>query len=364
MSRGFPAHSATWYTQTRLAVHAVSESARVEVERAAHPVEAAAAGRVIALDLTLDRAVEAGDLLVALDAEALRLDLAEKNVRLASIPMQLVAIERQIAAKEASIREHRRAGGAGVAEARAHQRETEAIAVFSEAEAKRSNLLRDDGLVSAVDLARSRSEGLARRAGAEAQSAAVNRLVSELLVAERDIEADIAELARTAEELRAQKGSLEAAIGAVAHQIELRTVRAPIAGQLGEIAPLQVGAVLHEGDRVAVVVPQRELRVAADFAPATAIGRVRAGQRGQLRLDGFPWAQYGSLPLTVTGVGSELRSGKVRIELRISGEPLPGVPLQHGLPGMVEIEVERVRPFDLVVRAAGRVMQSGAGQTP
>ncbi|WP_437599876.1 HlyD family efflux transporter periplasmic adaptor subunit [Sorangium sp. So ce590] len=349
---------AGWFLRSRVSVYAVTESARIEVERAAHPVQASASGRVVSLNLALDRWVEVGDPLVELDAEALRLDLAEKRARLAGIPAQLAALEKQIAAKQAALQEHRRATAAHTAEARARQREADAVAGFTEAEAKRATLLREDGLVSDVDLARSRSEGLARRAAADAQRLAVGRLAAEQLMAERDIEADVAELERTAEELRTQKGSLEASIAAATHQIELRTLRAPIAGQLGEAAPLQVGAVLEEGARVAVVVPRRELRVVADFPPATVVGRVRPGQPGWMRLDGFPWVQYGTLPLTVTGVGSELRDGKVRVELRIAGTPPAGVPLQHGLPGMVEVEIERIKPLDLVVRAAGRALQS------
>lgn len=349
---------AGWLLRSRVSVYAVTESARIEVERAAHPVQASASGRVVSLNLALDRWVEAGDPLVELDAEALRLDLAEKRARLAGIPAQLAALEKQIAAKQAALQEHRRATAAHTAEARARQREADAVAGFTESEAKRATLLREDGLVSDVDLARSRSEGLARRAAADAQRLAVRRLAAEQLMAERDIEADVAELERTAEELRAQEGSLEASIAAATHQIEQRTLRAPIAGQLGEVAPLQAGAVLEEGARVAVVVPRRELRVVADFPPATVVGRVRPGQPGWMRLDGFPWVQYGTLPLAVTGVGSELRDGKVRVELRIAGTPPAGVPLQHGLPGMVEVEIERVKPLDLVVRAAGQALQS------
>jgi multidrug resistance efflux pump len=347
---------AVWLLRSRVSVYAVTESARVEVERAAHPVQAMTSGRVVSLGLDLDRWVEAGQPLVELDAETLRLELAEKKARLAGVPAQIAAIERQLNAKAAALREHRRAADASLGEARARQREADAVADFTEAEAQRSGQLRADGLVSAVDLARSRSDRLARRAAAEAQRMAVTRLGAEQLMSGRGLEADIAELERDAESLRAQKASLEASIQSATHQIELLTLRAPIAGQLGEIAPLQAGTVLHEGDRVAVVVPRRELRVVADFAPATAMGRVQPGQPGRLRLDGFPWAQYGTLPLIVSGVASELRDGKVRVELRIAGDRPGRVPLQHGLPGMVEVEIEQVRPLDLVVRAAGRAL--------
>lgn len=89
----------------------------------------------------------------------------------------------------------------------------------------------------------------------------------------------------------------------------------------------------------------------ADFLPA-GLGRVREGQTARMRLEGFSWVQYGSLRARVNKVGSEAHGGRVRVELTVvsSGGP---VPLQHGLPGTLEIEVERVTPATLALRAAG-----------
>ena len=81
---------------------------------------------------------------------------------------------------------------------------------------------------------------------------------------------------------------------------------------------------------------------------------MREGQAARLRLDGFSWLQYGSLEARVTQLGSEARDGRVRIELAVlstSGQ----VPLQHGLPGTLEIEVERVAPAILVLRVVGGI---------
>ena len=51
-------------------------------------------------------------------------------------------------------------------------------------------------------------------------------------------------------------------------------------------------------------------------------------------------------------VGSEVRDGRVRVELAVLSKRSP-VPLQHGLPGTLEVELERVAPFILALRAAG-----------
>jgi multidrug resistance efflux pump len=350
----------TWFVRAQLGVYAVTLAARVEVDRAAYPIEAAVGGRVVASHLALDREVTAGEPLLELDAEALQMKLGEARAQLEGLPAQLAALERQMEAKLAALREHRRAAPSRTLEAEAHRRELEALAGYVETEAKRAEALRDGGLLSAAELEHSRSEGLARRAAVDVERAAGERRATESFMAERTLEADLAELARLLETLKTQRAALEASARSVAHDVELRTLRAPVAGRLGEIMPLQVGSFVREGARVAAVVPRRGLLVVAEFEPALALGRVRAGQLARLRLDGFPWVQFGAVPLRVTRVASEVREGKVRVELALEGDTPAALPLQHGLPGMVEIEVERLRPIELVVRAAGRALR-GSG---
>jgi membrane fusion protein (multidrug efflux system) len=129
--------------------------------------------------------------------------------------------------------------------------------------------------------------------------------------------------------------------------------------QLAEVAP---GAVVEKGQRLAVVVPEGDPRVVACFAPGKALGRVRAGQRAAVRLTGFPSMQFGSLEARVTGLGSEVSEGCVRVELALEDAGETNLPLEHGLPGQVEVELERVSPAALLLRAAGGALDgAGAG---
>jgi membrane fusion protein (multidrug efflux system) len=147
-----------------------------------------------------------------------------------------------------------------------------------------------------------------------------------------------------------------ATVERLAHEIERRRIRAPMAGRLREIAELRIGSVVREGDRLAAVVPWGELQVVADFLPPSALGRIRVGQSARLRLEGFPWTQYGSLAATVRRVASEVRNGRVRVELSLDPDHASPIPLQHGLPGSVEVQVERLAPATLVLRAAGKLL--------
>jgi membrane fusion protein (multidrug efflux system) len=103
-----------------------------------------------------------------------------------------------------------------------------------------------------------------------------------------------------------------------------------------------------------VVLPASPLQVVASFPPAIALGRIQPGQPARLRLEGFPWAQYGSLAATVTRVADETRNGMVRVEFQLVSQPQMTLSLQHGLPGTVEVEIERLSPAILVLQAVGK----------
>ena len=76
-----------------------------------------------------------------------------------------------------------------------------------------------------------------------------------------------------------------------------------------------------------------------------------ASQPARMRLQGFPWAQYGTISATVSSVGSEVRDGRVRVELLVN-ESGSRIPIQHGLPGSLEVRVEYATPASLTLRGA------------
>lgn len=100
------------------------------------------------------------------------------------------------------------------------------------------------------------------------------------------------------------------------------------------------------------------VHVVAEFLPEDSLGRIWPGQQGQLRLAAFPWTQYGTVPVEVTTVAGGAKDGRVRVELSVRPGYDGRIPLAHDLPGTVEIEVERLSPAALVLRAAGRFLGS------
>src|SRR5579863_7939279 len=309
-----------WFFLARVSVYAVSNKAELEVDRAAHPVESAVSGRVVATHPVLDQDVKAGDVLVELDSGAQHFQLSEEKTQLAGANPQIRSREEEIASEEQALDQDQQSAKDALEEARAHYREAEAAAAYAQGESDRIRKMYNAGVVAELELNRSVADAQQRRAAADSLHYAVVRLEGEQLTSELN-------------KLRGEQATAGVTIQRLQDEVDRRQIRAPIDGKLGEVAPLRPGAVVHEGDKLGVVVPSGNLRVVANFDPPAALGRVRPGQHARLRLEGFPWAQYGSVTATVTNVASEIRDSSIRVELALDSHSDSRIPLQHGLPG-------------------------------
>jgi membrane fusion protein (multidrug efflux system) len=346
----------SWFISAQVALYAVSDKARLEMSQAAHPVEAPVGGRVVATHLVLGQEVQGGDVLVELEATAQHLQLEEEQARWRTLTPQLQALHTAIAAEDQALREARHAGRVALDEARARHHEAEVAVRAADEEAELFTRLQARGLPAQIDLLRAKADAQKRRAAADTLRLAVSRLDSEHRTQESDRKARLEGLRRDVTRLASDMTTAAAMVERLAHEIERRRLRAPLAGRLGEVAELRIGSVVQEGNRLAAIVPRGDLQVVADFLPPSALGRIQPGQPARLRLEGFPWTQYGSLAATVRRVAGEVRNGRVRVELSVDPEGAALIPRQHGLPGVVEVQVERVAPATLVLRAAGKLL--------
>jgi membrane fusion protein (multidrug efflux system) len=332
-------------------VYEATDSARIEAVPGAHVIQAQVAGKVVRTQLALGDEVDMGDVLVELDATREALELDEERAKLSGFTSELNALDDERAATDRSLQALRSELPLAVREAELGQRELEVGAELAEHENSRVLQLRKAGVASEQDGARANAVALRERALAEASSTATlkleaqrSRLVSERMAAVSALDRERAQLAREVATSRARILVLE-------RIITLRTIRAPASGRLAQIHDLQIGTVLDEGSRVAVIVPRGSLRVVANFRAAPALGRLRAGQNAWLRLDGFPWTEYGKPRAVVEHVGTEALDGKVRVELSLLAPPAH---LSHGLAASVEVEVEQLAPAALLARVATR----------
>jgi multidrug resistance efflux pump len=345
-----------WFVTAVVSVYEVSKTARVEAETASHEIDAPVAGRVVRSTLVLGRAVQAGEVLVELEGDRYRLERDAEVTELHALAPQVEALRRELAEEQHALHGEGQLAASAAEEERARQRASEAMAQQKTDERSQLEALRERQAVSDLETARTAAEAQQHRAESDAHTAALGRLGSEkgLRVATR--RGNMARLEQEVARLDGQRQVAEARVRMLEQEISLRLIRAPISGRIESVIDLRPGSVVDAGARLASVVPAGRLRAVAFYDPATSVGRVQVGQRARLRLLGFPWTKYGSVPAEVHSVGSDPKDGQIRVELLLAPTPGSRIPLQHGLPALVEVEVERVSPASLVLDAAGRFL--------
>jgi multidrug resistance efflux pump len=345
-----------WSVTARVTLYEATATARLEVDSAVHPIEAAVSGRVIRNHITLGREVKSGEPLVELEADAERLQLTEEESRVAALSAQLAALDSQTSAERRAQTETQQSAPAALDEARARYEEAFASARAAEEEANRLTSLYRQGLIAELDMIRATAEADKRRAAVRSLQSAITRQDKDLRALDSTKQAALENLNREAAVLTGEIKTRTAIVERLKHEIHTRIIRAPASGRLGETASLQAGQFVRAGDKLGAIIPNGGLRAIAEFAPSSALGRIQTGQRARLRLEGFPWTEFGQLEATVSLVASEPRQGIVRVELIVHPESAPLIRLQHGLPGQVEIAIERASPAELALRAAGRLL--------
>ena len=347
-----------WFFLGSVTVYEVSKRARLEVMQASHPVAAQVPSKVVSTALTIGADVLAGDILVALDDSSERLRLKEEETRLETIPRQIASLDREIDAREREKTADSRSASAAADVARFRSREAEAAVEGAKDYERRVGKLSTSGLVPTLDVTRAATETQKLSASRDSLSSDLGRIELDAATRSNQHDAVIESLQHAKTSLEGELATARATIARLKVDIEKHLVRASVSGRLGDVVPIQAGAYVVEGQRLATIVPTGDLIIVADFDPALTLGRVRKGQHGRLRLDGFPWAQYGSIPATVTRVASEIRDDAVRVEFVLDAGAANRVPMQHGLPGSVEVSVEQASPATLVLRAAGLVLSA------
>ncbi len=343
-----------WCCLGRVAVVEVSRQARLEVVQAAHAVNVPLADRLAVAPPRLGTTVRAGEVLAELDAGELQLRRQDELRRAAALRQQAGALRQEIAARERAAADDQRAAGAAADAARLRVDEARAGAAFAVERARRLRADHDAGGAARIDVLQAEADAQRLDAGAQALVAEARRAAAEATARTAQQQAQRGALLRQLAALQAETEAAEGLERRLAWELEQHRLRAPIDGQIGEVAPVHPGETLAQGQKLVTVVPAGQLMAVAEFEPAAVMGRLRPGQPAELRLDGFPWTQYGAIATVVTRIAAEPRDNRLRVEFApVAGWP-PGIPVQHGLPGTLEVRLEEVTPAVLVLRAAGR----------
>jgi membrane fusion protein, adhesin transport system len=346
-----------WAGLARVCVYARSAEARLELDAATYPIQSPFVGRVVERNLALGQRVQRGDVLVALDGQAQQLELHQAEVKGQGYAPQLKQLRAQILAEQQAGQQERFAAIAAGQEADSRVREAEIAARVAEAGLPRLNALHAEKMVSdrALEIAIAETKRL--EASVATVLAAARRTREEQITRDRERDIRVQKLQGELMALQAAQQTTRAELLRLSEQREQRLIRAPVSGVIAEVQTIREGAVLEEGDKLgSIVADDDHMHVVAQFPAAEALGRIRAGQFAVLRLDGFPWAEFGTVSAHVSRVAQEVRNGTVRVELALATAQgtRPDFILVHGMPGQVEIQLEHLSPWALMTRSAGQ----------
>ena len=343
-----------WFAFGRVTVYEVSKAARLEVGTAPRDVTSVQSGRLAKSRLVIGQQVRAGDVLVELDTTAQRLRLAEAEAQLRNLPAKSISLRRESAALRGAQFDGQRSSQAEVVAAQARLNEAAAAAQFAQESARRQRADSLSGGSAPVEALRAATDARKAASARDALSADIARLGLSARTRSGESEAQIESLSRAALAVDSEMAATRDLIAQLRLEIENRAVRAPVDGVVADMLPLRPGAFVSLGQKLATIVPGGDLMIVAEFDPATALGRIKPGQLARLRLDGFSWAQYGSVDAKVLRVASEMRGQSLRVEFAAARNAARGMALRHGLTGTVEVNIETVSPAVLLLRTVGQ----------
>ena len=111
------------------------------------------------------------------------------------------------------------------------------------------------------------------------------------------------EKSRTKLEAEKSIGQLSNNLKQAELQLQYRNVVAPASGVIFE-PKARLDGVIRAGDTILTIIPQQGLK-AQVFVANKDIGFVKKGQKAQIRVDAFPFTQYGELKGRVTQIGAD-----------------------------------------------------------
>jgi membrane fusion protein (multidrug efflux system) len=350
-----------WSVGARIPVLKVSTQGRIEPHSAIHRIEPPEAGRVVRSALELDRDVNEGDLLIELDTREQRLELTQSQTTAAALVQELSVLDDQITNEQEELGASGLVAEASLGEATARDQELVPRRLLAE---QREQLARQSpsGAISELEKLERHTEADELAHLSKTQTLGLLRLRREHKVRRAELMAQLLGLRRERLKIGGQLDELRIAIQRLDYQIEKKQVRAAASGRLVDVVELAAGDYVTQGQRLGTILASgpSHIRVRARF-PKETVGIIRPGQMAQLKLDGYPWSIYGTVPAQVSSVGTEpgivataeAVPGTVRVELEIQAPADPRILLQHGLTTAVEIEVARVSPVALLLRAIG-----------
>lgn len=161
-------------------------------------------------------------------------------------------------------------------------------------------------------------------------------------------------------DLEAEAGRQQDTVKIKEQEVNLHRVVARIGGVLSDVAFPAPGARVAAGTRVATLVPADTPNVIIATIPSRDVGFVRPGIEARLKLDAYPFQQFGTVPALVTHVFPVPERPEFRVRLALQQEFIQvnndHIVLFPGLSGHVDLLTQRQRIAELFIRRASKIL--------
>jgi membrane fusion protein (multidrug efflux system) len=226
--------------------------------------------------------VRAGQPLVRIDPRDARAQAEQYQAQIGIARANADAVRAQIGEQESAVRQ-----------ARAQLATAQTNANFAAAEERRYAPLVDIGAETAEQFANKRNQ-----AQQSAQQVGAYRAALETA------EKRIGFLRAQVQQAEAQAASAEAQLKAARINLDATTINATVDGRIGD-QTVRPGQFVQQGTRLMSLVPAKSLYVTANFKE-TQIGRMRAGQPAEIKVDALPGVTlHGHVESVAPGTGAQ-----------------------------------------------------------
>lgn len=349
--------TATWVVVAvviPIPVHVVSTQARLITAQRAMPIHAPVALPVKHVFVDMGDRVAAGQLLFELDGGALPIQIEQTQASLAAALREISALEQQQFSRNAVLAHSGESVEADKRRVQAELAAAENQLILARADWQRSSRLGADGVLSAADMERREANVGEAHSRVEALRASLDLQRAQAGLFREEQHVALATIAQTVADRQVEIASLRGELQRLRTALQRTQIIAPVAGTIGSLAQIGTGAVVDSAEWLLTLVPNSEFEVEAYF-DARALGQLRLGQIGRLRLDSFPWASYGIVGAKLSRVGSEADDELTLARFQIDSAADSDIPLQNGLIGQLEVEVRRVPAAVLLLEVIGRI---------
>ena len=274
------------------------------------------------------------------------------------VAAQSKQVEQTIAGERRVLEERERSLALAAAEQRAFANKADTEAAAGLAESQRLDKMLAQGVVAAFEADAARAHAAKLRDEASAQHLKVQRFDADLTVERIRVERDLLDLRAKEVALSAQHDAAANDVAALEARFEATRIRAPISGVLGEAETIGVGAFVAEGATIATIVPDGKVRIVAEMLAAGAAGVFASSSPRAFDSTAFRGRNTEAC-LRGSNASGPRRAMDGLVKLVVLPGANPAIPLQHGLPGRVDVEIERIAAR-LALRLAGRWVDGDA----